>query len=292
MEFIYNENSLKSGIYRITNKVNGKIYIGSCKLFKVRAYQHLKSLRNNSHQNKHLQSAFNKDREDAFIFEVLEVIEGDKISRTQREKELFDIEIQSGNWENCYNFQKNPVSNERSCFSKDPKETKKKLSELSKKMWADPKWKEEHLARIEKATTTPEATQKKVEGQKRAWKNDFERKEKQSKFLKEQMSDPNVKNKRTSALLQNQLKGRETFKERMKNDLDFKKKYQEIGRQNIAKRNVEQPKKKYPLLLSPIGEIYEICGVPTFCKKHGLIKQLLYNVLNRKSKSHNGWILA
>jgi group I intron endonuclease len=128
MEFIYNGNSLKSGVYKITNKINNKIYIGSCKEFKERARDHFSSLKKNRHHNKHLQSSFNKNGSDAFIFEVLEVIDGDKILRTTREKELLDEQIQLNNWQNCFNFHKNPIAAEKSCYSKNPEETRKKQS--------------------------------------------------------------------------------------------------------------------------------------------------------------------
>ena len=60
----------KIGIYRIVNKVNGKMYYGStCKTFAVRRCHHIFKLRNNCHRNKHLQNAWNKYGESAFLFE-------------------------------------------------------------------------------------------------------------------------------------------------------------------------------------------------------------------------------
>jgi group I intron endonuclease len=49
---------MNSGIYKIT--INNKIYIGSAINFKSRRRQHLHYLKNNKHQNKHLQRLFNK----------------------------------------------------------------------------------------------------------------------------------------------------------------------------------------------------------------------------------------
>lgn len=40
MEYNNEEYSLKSGVYKITNKINGRIYIGSAKEFKQRCKQH------------------------------------------------------------------------------------------------------------------------------------------------------------------------------------------------------------------------------------------------------------
>jgi len=61
-----------SGVYSITNKKDGKQYIGSSKSVYRRWHQgHLPSLKNGSHYNRNLQLAWNKNRED-FYFVVLE----------------------------------------------------------------------------------------------------------------------------------------------------------------------------------------------------------------------------
>jgi group I intron endonuclease len=62
---------LKSGIYRIINTINGKSYIGSSSNLPKRKIGHFCNLRCNKHNNKHLQSAWNKYGEPAFVFEVL-----------------------------------------------------------------------------------------------------------------------------------------------------------------------------------------------------------------------------
>ena len=65
----------KAYIYRIRNKIDDKIYIGSTKVPKKREYQHFYSLKNNNHCNKHLQSAWNKYGESNFVFEILEEVD-------------------------------------------------------------------------------------------------------------------------------------------------------------------------------------------------------------------------
>lgn len=79
----------KCGIYSIFNYVNGKRYIGSSKELYNRFYEHLYNLRNQKSHNKHLQSAWNKYGEDAFIFEVLEYCNVDK----QFEREQFFMDF-------------------------------------------------------------------------------------------------------------------------------------------------------------------------------------------------------
>lgn len=63
---------MASGIYTITNKVNGKIYVGFTNNFISRKQTHFANLRHNSHDNNYLQNAWNKYGEEAFEFEILE----------------------------------------------------------------------------------------------------------------------------------------------------------------------------------------------------------------------------
>lgn len=62
-------------IYKITNIVNNKKYIGQTKDYKKRFSQHKTSLRKNKHCNPHLQKAWNKYGEKSFVFEVIEYTE-------------------------------------------------------------------------------------------------------------------------------------------------------------------------------------------------------------------------
>jgi group I intron endonuclease len=63
-----------SGIYKITCTVTGKFYIGSAVNLRVRRKNHFMTLRGNKHKNPKLQRAFNKYGEQAFTFEVLELV--------------------------------------------------------------------------------------------------------------------------------------------------------------------------------------------------------------------------
>ena len=60
-----------SGIYEILNLVNGKRYIGSAVRFARRWAVHRCRLRRGAHDNKHLQAAWNKYGEAAFVFKPL-----------------------------------------------------------------------------------------------------------------------------------------------------------------------------------------------------------------------------
>lgn len=59
------------GIYKITNNVDGKVYIGKSINIKRRWKQHINDLDNNKHINKHLQNAWNKYGKKNFKFELL-----------------------------------------------------------------------------------------------------------------------------------------------------------------------------------------------------------------------------
>lgn len=71
------DSHLRSGIYRIVNTSNGHQYIGSSVDMRRRWAVHRNALKNNKHHSAHLQNAWNKYRETAFIFEVLEHWEKD-----------------------------------------------------------------------------------------------------------------------------------------------------------------------------------------------------------------------
>ena len=66
---------MESGIYTITNKVNGKIYVGRAIGWKSRIECHKCDLKYNRHRNAHLQNAYNKHGLENFSFELLEEYE-------------------------------------------------------------------------------------------------------------------------------------------------------------------------------------------------------------------------
>lgn len=60
------------GIYKITNTVNNKIYIGCASNIRTRINGHLYDLRKGVHKNDYLQKSWNKYGAEGFIFEMVE----------------------------------------------------------------------------------------------------------------------------------------------------------------------------------------------------------------------------
>lgn len=67
-------SKVQGWIYKITNKVNGKVYVGQTvqKNVKYRWKDHTRKLNQNNHPNKHIQASWNKYGEENFVFEVIE----------------------------------------------------------------------------------------------------------------------------------------------------------------------------------------------------------------------------
>jgi group I intron endonuclease len=89
-ELLYFGSSKKGGIYQIIHKINNRRYVGSTQRFEDRWNTHLRELRSNKHHNKFLQNDFNKSGEASFRFEIVEIVDGDKTIRQEREQFYLD----------------------------------------------------------------------------------------------------------------------------------------------------------------------------------------------------------
>lgn len=93
------------GVYKITNTITGKSYIGSTTYsFRTRWAAHLLDLKNDNHDNLPLQNAWNKYGENSFLFSIIEPTSAENVlSLEQREinartpKELYNVCLIAGN---------------------------------------------------------------------------------------------------------------------------------------------------------------------------------------------------
>jgi group I intron endonuclease len=128
---------MKSGIYRIRNLINNKIYIGSSKDLEDRWNDHKRDLNYNTHHCDHLQNAWNKYGEKNFVFEIINECSPIKELLLFREQcwldtirvEYFDGTIGDINHNLAYNTCKIAGS---SAGTKASEETRKKQSEAKK----------------------------------------------------------------------------------------------------------------------------------------------------------------
>lgn len=130
-----------SGIYLIKNFITNEIYIGSSKNIKKRLYQHKFMLRRNIHSNKKLQNSWNKYNEVSFTFEIIDLIEIEKLTKTEQ----FYLDKLNPEYnirkiaENNYGYKMSEESKLKMSMSQKGKskspmtsETKKKISDSQK----------------------------------------------------------------------------------------------------------------------------------------------------------------
>lgn len=75
-------------IYKIQNSINGKFYVGSTGNLYERTRCHRNRLRRGKHHCKHLQAAWNKYGEDAFVFIVVEKVSSEELLQAAEDRWL------------------------------------------------------------------------------------------------------------------------------------------------------------------------------------------------------------
>lgn len=153
---------INSGIYKIVNLLDGKIYIGSAINLEKRKRDHFSALKSGKHANNHLQRAFKKDGKENFGFIILEYLK-DATFLIRTEQLYLDNYVVYGkiNRDKCYNIQVTAGSNLGIKFSKkwcmrisESKKGKKQSKETKNKISASHRGKklsESHKLKLSKA---------------------------------------------------------------------------------------------------------------------------------------------
>ena len=137
------------GIYKITNKNNGKSYFGSSKNIETRWLTHKNQLKNGIHHNIHLQRTWDKYGEDIFVFEIVEECDINILLETEQKyldsNPEYNIGITASGGDN---ISKNP--NKKDIISRITKSVKDRYDSMSddekkmkhsKPMEKNPNWK-------------------------------------------------------------------------------------------------------------------------------------------------------
>jgi group I intron endonuclease len=135
------------GVYKISNTVSGKFYIGSSICIRQRFLQHRSALNRGSHQNSHLQSSWNKYGKQVFEFEVLLVCSPEKMR--------FYEQILIDNLHPKYNKSLSATSGV-AAGSKCSEEHKKKVGASSKNLWSQEDFRKKVTSAIQSAMTEDE----------------------------------------------------------------------------------------------------------------------------------------
>src|SRR5260221_829444 len=252
-----------SGIYRILNTINGKFYLGSALNLAKRRREHLHGLRHNVHHSITLQRAFNKYGEQAFKFEVVElVLAAFLLIREQIWLDKFRP------FDPAIGYNINCVAGSRFGMEVSP-ETKEKLRQanLGKKQ-------------------SPETIRKRVEANK-----DFTHSAETKEIIRlirldTKRSPESCERSRISHLGKTQSP--ETIERRRLSRLGYTPSAESRVKSSVSNANAKPMK---PLIaVSPDGTEYVVHrGLSAFCKAHNLASSNLTNVAKGKLRHTKGW---
>lgn len=296
MEYKYEGHSFKSGIYKIINKLNGRIYVGSAKRFIERWQSHTYSLRKQKHSNKFLQADFNKCGEEAFVFEVLEVTEEKtKEERLAIEEGYIKQYYDSGDM--CYNLCNRAISRE-GFKAKDPAVTSKKLSEHAKKLWKNPEYRESMIS-VHRGKVTLESTKALMRKAATGRLHTEETKAKCAEGTKKRLQDPQAMQKAMDGLKLAWAAGvnkpkkiitPEEIEERRQRANAKAREKDRASRANRPRKYGGTPAKSHEFI-SPTGELVVIESIRRFCKENGFDHSGFYDLIHGKIKQTYGYTL-
>jgi len=289
MQFNYEGNSLKSGIYKLLNTSNGRFYIGSAKEFKSRWQSHARQLKVGKHSNKYLQNDFAKCGTEAFEFHVIELMDSSKEQRLLREQHYLDQF--HDNMESCYNFKKLAQVPDSSVHGASMKEIWQRpeyranqsvvQSQRTTELWQDPEYRAKHEEKIREFTQTNEYRQKLSEAAKAKWAEPEFRKLAEAIYqgasFKQKVSDNSKK-----------LWEQEEYKVKQSEARKAAWSANPQRKQKASDQLKARMVKTYTLR-NPEGEMVTFTNMQAFCSERGLQPSGLCNVANGKWATYKGW---
>lgn len=259
----------KSGIYVLRNVLDDKEYIGSAVDLARRKAQHLSALRNKRHINPHLQGAFNRDGEAAFVWEVLEVCEASALL----EREQFHLSQRHRGA--IYNIRL--IAHSNLGMKQSPESIEKRRRALT-----DRKLSPEHVAKMRGRKASPETLEKMRLASTGRLKSEAER-AKLSAAHKGKVKTPEH-----IAKLAAKRRGQKHSPETIQRYRETRK-----GRLFLTPAAIEARSKSYPALIAPDGKVYP-AGFKRaeFCRQQGLLESGFNKMLRGEQNSHRGWRVA
>lgn len=256
--------SKKSGIYQIVCSATGKFYIGSAVNLQSRRRVHLHGLRNNVHHSVTLQRAFNKYGEDAFTFEVLELVPVPLL--IEREQYWLD---KLKPFDPAIGYNINLTAGSRLGAEVSP-ETREKLRQanLGKKYGEETKRKHSEHGKLRKHN---DATKEKV--------RQIRLGTKRSPETCERIRESKLGHKQTEATIEKRRISRAGYT------------HNEETRAQIRASNIagNEWRMKTLIVTAPDGTVYTAHGIGKFCKEHNLNRSALAQVAKGKTPHHKGW---
>lgn len=176
---------MSSGIYKIVNKSTGDFYIGSAININNRFHKHKSALANNKHCNYMLQTIYNENGLDMFLFESIEII-NDKTKLVEREQHYIDTLNPK------YNLCKTAGS---WLGYKHRKESRLKMSKNNPRIWKGKNLPEKTKKKISLAQLGPKNHMygKKVTEERRQQMSELQSGEKNSMFGKKHSKESKLK---------------------------------------------------------------------------------------------------
>jgi group I intron endonuclease len=117
-------------VYKISNVITGRMYVGGTNHYSLRKRQHLHELRSRCHYSKSMQDEFNRYGERQFVFSILELSSLDKLRETEQ-KWLDKLHPE-------FNTNRDAITPNPEIVQSS--KVRKSISEAIKEKWNDPKY--------------------------------------------------------------------------------------------------------------------------------------------------------